>query len=1084
MQISFLLGSAGSGKTFRCLADIRNELARDPDGLPLIFLAPKQATFQLERQLLETGAVNGFSRLQILSFERLARYVFDSAGRSLPGFVSEQGRTMVLRALLNRCEGKLSIFGGAARRQGFPEEVARQIREFGNHGLTPQNVGKLADQVSDRNGLPQKLRDFAFLYEEYREWLKARNLQDSDALLGMAADLLGGSPLAIAGLWVDGFAQLTPEERKLLVALVGHSERTTLAFCVEADKAARNPISPWYLVSQTLSRCKLEIETRYKCNVAVEVLSRESETTRFSGSPPLRHLEEHWGRLENPVSTQPVGDAVRIHDCADPEAEAACCAREIIQFVRNGGRFREAAVLVRDFNNDYPHVLRRAFRRYQIPFFIDHRENVSHHPLAELTRGALRTIAFNWEQRDWFSVLKSGLIGLPAEELDQIENAALARGWKGAVWREGLTLPKDPGLERDMNLRREKIMSPFLALASVVENRADGPTLAEALRKLWQALQVQEQLEEWARESAEDALHSTVWEQMNAWLDDIALAFAGQQLSLKQWIPILEAGLSSLSVGVIPPVLDEVLIGSVDRSRNPDLKLLCILGFNEKLFPAVPGRETLLTEEDRDLLLATGSDLAHSPVLKLAAEQFYGYIACTRARERLRISYSRTALDGKALNPSRFIAQLQRIFPELEPSAWNFPQQVEELVHPSELPYLGLSAESDSFAPAKEEKLSPETVARLYGKSLSVSVSALERFASCPFRFFLERGLKVRERDELQLDVREQGSFQHAVLARFHEEATKDGREWRQLSVAGARSLIAEIADEEIKTFRDGLLTANEQNRFTAENYKANLQEFIEAIIRWFETNHFDPKLVEFAFGQGSNLPGWKVELRNGKSILIHGRVDRIDVHRGSDGENLCVIIDYKSGVKEPNRTLMYHGIQQQLTAYLLAVTEVEEIASLLGVANLTAAGCFYVPLSARYEGAKTRRDISPDKQSARVAGYTHNGVFNHDYLRSLDSEARPGKRGQFKYWLTKNLKAHGNGINALDGEKFENQLERARTLIHEIGERIFNGDIEVHPFKSSGTTACNSCHMQPICRFDSWTQDYNRLTPPPKPAK
>jgi ATP-dependent helicase/nuclease subunit B len=395
---------------------------------------------------------------------------------------------------------------------------------------------------------------------------------------------------------------------------------------------------------------------------------------------------------------------------------------------------------------------------------------------------------------------------------------------------------------------------------------------------------------------------------------------------------------------------------------------------------------------------------------------------------------------------------------------------------------LGFASAEDLFISTEKQKLSPETVARLYGDSPSVSVSALERFASCPFRFFVERGLKVRERDELQLDVREQGSFQHAVLARFHEEATKNGREWRHLGPGEARALIAEIADDEIQAFRDGLLIANEQNRFTAENYKTNLQDFVEAAIRWFETNQFDPKLVEFAFGPGSELPGWRINLSNGKSILIQGRVDRIDVHRDANGESLCLIVDYKSGVKEPNRTLMYHGVQQQLTAYLIAVTEIAEIAALLGVKDLTPAGCFYVPLSARYETAKTRRDISPDKQTAQVAGYTHNGIFNHDYLMNLDSGARAGKKGQFKYWLTKNLKAHGNGINALDREKFEAQLDRSRSLIRDIGERIFEGDIEVYPYKGSGSIACSTCHMQPICRFDSWTQSYNRLTPPPKP--
>jgi len=54
VQARFLLGPAGSGKTFRCLAEIRAGLAASPEGPPLVLLAPKQATFQLERQLLDT----------------------------------------------------------------------------------------------------------------------------------------------------------------------------------------------------------------------------------------------------------------------------------------------------------------------------------------------------------------------------------------------------------------------------------------------------------------------------------------------------------------------------------------------------------------------------------------------------------------------------------------------------------------------------------------------------------------------------------------------------------------------------------------------------------------------------------------------------------------------------------------------------------------------------------------------------------------------------------------------------------------------------------------------------------------------
>src|SRR5690242_3236675 len=99
MRLNFLLGPAGSGETFRCLTEIRTALLPAPEGLPLVFLAPKQATFQLERELLADKELAGFTRLQILSFERLAEFVLNQFFATTPRLLDEEGRVMVLRAL-------------------------------------------------------------------------------------------------------------------------------------------------------------------------------------------------------------------------------------------------------------------------------------------------------------------------------------------------------------------------------------------------------------------------------------------------------------------------------------------------------------------------------------------------------------------------------------------------------------------------------------------------------------------------------------------------------------------------------------------------------------------------------------------------------------------------------------------------------------------------------------------------------------------------------------------------------------------------------------------------------------------------
>ena len=101
MQTRFLLGPAGSGKTFRCLAEIRRALLATPAGPPLVYLAPKQATFQPERQLLADPSLPGYARLHILPSNGWLIHSHSSQNGA-PEMLNEEGRVMVLRAVLAR----------------------------------------------------------------------------------------------------------------------------------------------------------------------------------------------------------------------------------------------------------------------------------------------------------------------------------------------------------------------------------------------------------------------------------------------------------------------------------------------------------------------------------------------------------------------------------------------------------------------------------------------------------------------------------------------------------------------------------------------------------------------------------------------------------------------------------------------------------------------------------------------------------------------------------------------------------------------------------------------------------------------
>ena len=1116
VQARFLLGPAGSGKTWRCLAEIRAALAVDPAGEPLILLAPKQATFQLERQLLANAALAGFARLQILSFERLAGFVLDQARVGAPSYLSEEGRVMVLRALLMRHEKDLQLFQHSARRSGFARQLSRLLEELQQHQVTH---GKLRDWA-DRRELPPelhgKLHDLATLLAAYRQWSDEHSLQDGNHLLDLAKELLGSRrqppvKLNIAHLWLDGFAEMTPQELDLLMAVLPHCGGATMAFCLDADGAAAAEtggswLSIWSAVGRLYQQCRQRAALLPHTIVTVETLANDSGWTRFAASPALQRVEQGWSRHLTPEKTT-ASDGFRLAVCSHAEAEATLAARTILKFVRTGRRFRDCAVLVRNLEG-YHKAIARSFRRYGIPFFLDRRESIAHHPLAELTRSALRTVAFDWRHEDWFGALKAGFSTVAETQIDWLENESLARGWHGKKWREPIQINGDPALAERTEALRRQIMPPFEQFArrlTVNKSQPTGGQLAEAVRQLWRALNVEETLEQWSNAGvSEAAIHGTVREQMNAWLDNVELAFAGEALRLRDWLPILDAGLAGLTVGVIPPALDQVLVGAIDRARNPELKLTVVLGLNEGVFPATPTTPPILTEDDRAELneraILLGPDLRE----RLARERFYGYIACTRSSEQLLLVHSRHDASGKALNPSPFIGQIQRLFPGLEMESfeleipWDKAETAGELAPaligwsaaPAGQPWRDLLAlpvlaywvrRLEALRePSPTEALSPAMTQKLYGPTLRSSVSRLEEFAQCPFRFFVRSGLQAGERKVFELDARERGNFQHDVLKVFHERLEAEQRRWRDLTPLEARERIGAIARELMTDYRDGLFQESARTRFAARAMTGALQDFVEAIVTWMHRQYeFDPALAEAAFDHkpGSRLPAWDIPLGSdfpGQQLSLHGRIDRVDMWREAAGETaLAVIIDYKSSGKKLDALLVEHGVQLQLLAYLNVLRHWKNPDVWPGLQRIEPAGAFYINLRGAFDSGGTRDEILADAAQARQQAYKHTGRFDASRLPQLD---RAGTADQFNYKRNNDGSLRKGLTEALPREEFLALLDRVETQLTAMGRRIFAGDAAVDPYRKGTSTPCEFCDFQPVCRIDPWTHKYRRL--------
>jgi len=1064
---------------------------------------------------------------------------------------------MVLRGIIAQRRDELKLFRASTRLTGFADQLALSIDEFQQHRVSPDQLRAAAAGVENQ-GLSLKLHDLAFLLERYSEWQESHGLLDDNAIMAAAcAGLIKGEPsekLAEA-IWVDGFADLSSQEAALTAAVGARCGQATVTFCLDQAPSACGAawLSCWRTVERSYKRCLKEFPALCGDAPEIEVLSSEGVDGRFARNPVLSHMAQHWtdgapyclksggGSKTTPDAIKDTSSsdlrepaepggieslkrALRFVTCSTPELEVREAAREIIRHARHGGRFREAAVLVRSLPA-YHELLRRVFRTYEIPCFIDQRENVSHHPVAELTRSALRTVLFDWNPEDWFAALKSGLLPASDEDIDRLENEALARGWRGEKWRKP-ELAGDEALAAWFSKLHKNIMPPFEKLRSALVGAGaaiSGRDLASAIRQFWSDLCIQERIEDWSQAMIEGPVsgegHLTVMSQMNGWLDNLELAFSDERLTCREWLPILEAGLSRLTVGLIPPALDQVLIGSIDRSRNAEAKLVIVLGVNETVFPAQAEQSVLLTDNDRALLdrleLIPGATVRE----QAAKERHLAYLAFTRATDRLVLSCLTHDPEGAPLNPSPFLSQARSIFPDLEAESvsdidWREAEHAHELVLPAlrQAARQGAARESgragvqghaspgvipgfegskagacfsrvlaaiQSFGTAPEQiVIGQELAGKLYGPVLRTSVSRLEQFAACPFRFFVHSGLDAKERTLFELDARERGSFQHEVLAEFHERLKRENRRWRDVTPETARNMVATIARELAQGYREGLLFQDETTQFATVLVTEALQDFVQTMVEWMRSQYdFDPVEAELGFGDGDTCPAWELELEGGLKLHLQGRIDRVDVHHPAGGKTApCVVIDYKSSPKKLEQVLVEHGIQLQLLSYLNVIRHMPQIRDRFGVDKLEPAGVFYVSLRGKYPGEKNRTLALAGADEERKNAYRHAGRFNVAFLRLLDTRENETTGDQIPYRLKNDGQPYSNCAEAMSPAAFEELLRQVEFNLRDMGKRIFTGEASVAPYRRNGETPCDHCEYLAICRSDPWTQKYRSL--------
>ncbi|HEY8889951.1 MAG TPA: helicase-exonuclease AddAB subunit AddB [Clostridium sp.] len=662
-----------------------------------------------------------------------------------------------------------------------------------------------------------------------------------------------------------------------------------------------------------------------------------------------------------------------------------------------------------------------------------------------------------------------------------------------------------------LNETRDVIIKPLLEFKEKLKGGVTTIKICTSLFEFLETINVYKTLEEWIvnfkREGAQELVieYSKIWNLVMELLDQMVEVLGKETLSLEDFVKILSMGFSKHQMGLIPSALDGVTISSVERIKSHEIEALYIIGVNDGVFPKASKEEGIFTDNDRIILKESGVELANDTKTEVFNEQFLIYATITIPNKYLNISYPIADYEGKTLRPSIIISRFRALFKGLVEES-NITLSNERLEDHelyqvcAKIPtfnnlifalrkYLEDGYISDLWVqvfkwyqkdPVWKEKsnnmfegfdykneakmLQKEKVKLLYGLKNYFSVSRIEKYEECPFAYFVQYGLKAKERKTFTFSSPDLGSFMHSVLDNFSKLVDKSEIKWANLDKLWCEEKIASIVEKEASEGSSGyILNSTPRYKYFTERLKRVLKKTIYVIVEQMKNSGFEPFGYEVSFGfEEGDYPPIRVELSTGETVNLVGRIDRVD-KLINEGEEFYRIIDYKSGNKDFKLSDVYYGLQIQLLTYLDAMLRNE---SEISEEPIFPAGILYFKIDDPVIKAKNNLD-EEELEKAIMKALKMKGLLLADtkIIREMDRNIEGAS-----LVVPASIKKDGSlgsRSSVATAEQFEMLLNHVKENLIKTCEGMLSGEIDIKPYKKKDTTPCSYCEYTSICQFD-----------------
>ena len=1112
MGIRFIFGRAGTGKSRFCLEQIKKKSENNTGNNKLILIVPEQYTFDTEKKFLDIVTEKGFLRGQVLSFKRMAHRVFEECGGRTDVKISDSGRNMLIYKLLRENGDNLQYFNRMSKEQGFSSIVSKAITEFKKYNISSEILGIKEEEIHDEE-LKKKVNDLKIIYRDFNEVLHKKFIDSDDELTLLASKLSDCNIYDGAEVWIDEFTTFTPQQLEVIKVLTKRAKTVNITLCSDSLSGGREvDYTDIFDAIKNTENAILNMMKENNISYMEPIDLNKGYSYRFLNSEDLQHLEKHFFTYPF-MHYKGKDDNVRLYKANNSYEEIDTIARDILILVRDKGyRYKDIAVVCRNID-EYEKIATVIFNDYKIPFFLDKKREILDNPLVVLIISSLEILTSNWSYESMFKYLKSGLINIEEKYIDILENYVLANGIKGYKWTKDLYDKENISEEENLVLEiMEEIRYPVINLHNKLRGKRTVRDISTSLYEFLNELNVFKTLETWLDEFNELGLQDKIKEYMQVpemvmeILDQLVEVLGDEVIDIKEFTKILISGFEEKEIGVIPMSLDQVNIGDISRVKGREVKALYLIGVNDGVLPAVSKDEGIINDRERDILKNIGIRLASDTKSRAFEEQFIVYTALTIASEYLMITFPMADFEGKSLRPSIIIPRLKKILPNVveESEIYNLRDKNDKFNKiTAPIPTFNelISALRMEFEKEKVdeywaeafrwfendeefrnkantmfkgltytnlvEKVPREKIRRLYqleNKKLVFNISRIEKYAQCPFSYYVQYGLKAKDRKVYEFSAPDLGSFMHDILDDFTNKIRTEKIAWSDLNKERCKIIVNELVDRKLEGDTNSILNSTKKYQYFADRFKRTITKSVMVISEQMRKGKFEVFRNEFEFGGFKDGEAIKIDLPSNETVYLVGRVDRIDT-LDLDGNTYIKVVDYKSGNKKFNLTEVYYGLQIQLLVYLDSL--IKNSKYILEKQAMPGAILYFKiddPI------IKSKKPLTEEEIKNNILKELKmSGLLLKDIsvVKAMDSDIESA----YSLIIPAAIKKDGN-FTATSSVVTEEQFDILRKYVNdkmaELCEEMLSGEIKIVPCKNNNTPYCDYCDYSSVCQFDT----------------